>query len=44
MLLLIEATAPENVERFLEASPYAIAGLYESTSTDMLDLEVGTIA
>ena len=44
VMLLIEAAGPENVQRFIEASPYAIAGLYESTSLDLVDLEIGTMA
>ena len=44
VLLLVEAAGPENVQRFLDSSPYALGGLYESTSLDLVDLEIGTMA
>jgi uncharacterized protein YciI len=44
LMMLIEAACPENVTRFLQASPYTAAVLYEATSMDVIELEIGSVA
>lgn len=43
VMLIVEADDRAEVERFVQASPYTRAGLYERTEIDLLDLEVGAL-
>ena len=43
ILLVVESDSVESVRRFIDSSPYSLAGLYERVEIDCIDIEVGSL-